>query len=137
MKLFATILNALIKAAKDKWVWLRVVVLVIVGFTGAIVFSTTKTEDCTVCEGEKKDLVEFFTKQIIGIKTEVKSVVLNGNDDNAEQPSFALYSHDTIPKKSSYKKILSKLDSLLLYLDSIKKKDSMKQNSIKTKNKKT
>jgi hypothetical protein len=125
MKTVTDILNALVNAAKNKWVWLRVLVLVIVGFAGAILFSTTKEVKIKDCEEYIQALIE-----VKGLFSTPTSFI--GNSTSATFAS--LMWHDTVPKKKlppEIQKILNKIDSLLK-TDSI-----MKQNLLKTKNKKS
>jgi hypothetical protein len=120
----------------NKKVWFRALVFIVVCtgcfVVGAFAFSSTKVkvkkEDCTTCETSKTKLIEFFTQQIIGIKTEVKSIPVSYSG-NGEWIIFATY--DTIPKQTAKQKILSKLDSLLIKLELIRKQDSI--NKIKSK----
>lgn len=70
MKNITAILNKILEIAKDAKVWLRVLVFIIALFTGAIMFSKTKTkkEDCTYYIEQNKQLVGA----LIDIKKELQ-----------------------------------------------------------------
>jgi hypothetical protein len=127
MKIALAILNAIVNAARNKWVWFRVLVLVIVGFAGAILFSTTKEVKIKDCQEYIQALIEI--KEVFSTPT---SFIESGTPAN-----FAsLMWHDTVPKKRvppEVQKILNKIDSLLK-ADSLLK---LKQEPLKTKNKKS
>ncbi len=100
--------------------WLRLLVLVIVGFTGAILFSKTKVqkEDCSYYKEQNKQLIGV----LIQTRTMVDSIgqPLSANYKlNFEKPVYAIeWAGDTLPKKmtpdDSLKfRIKQKLDSVI------------------------
>lgn len=60
MKYATEILKQILAIAKDAKIWLRVLVLIIAVFAGAILFSKTKVkkEDCTFCMSQLKEVNE-------------------------------------------------------------------------------
>jgi len=124
MKQIAAILNKLLIIAKDAKVWLRVLVLVVTLFAGAIIFSRTKVkkEDCTYYIEQNKQLVNA----LIDIKRDLSVAVSTSFTGEETGLIFA----QNVPKqKSQYqqnqqiKKVMSKIDSVLLKyrLDSLKR----------------
>lgn len=128
MKYITLILDELIKAAQNKWVWFRLLVLVAVGFAGAILFSKTKInqQDCSYYIEQNKLLVGA----LIEIKNALQPVATSYFEDGSNDFIYASLSVlDTVPKGSVQVKIvISKIDSILL---EIKKQDSIK--NLKTK----
>lgn len=120
MKFINNILNAIIRAAQNKWVWLRVLILVVVGFAGAILFSKTKKEDCTDCNNERKELLNV----LLDIRKDLSEPT---SGVSTSLLSFAAFVSDTLPKNQQQsplnKMIISKIDSILIKikLDSLKK----------------
>lgn len=111
------ILLILLKAAQNKIIWLRFVVLVSVFFIGAILFSRTKTDSkgSETCEKQRGELIQA----LIDIRRELepaKAVSLSARPD-----AFIYAIFDTVPKRQQQQvqqrqvqKVVSKIDSLLL-----------------------
>jgi hypothetical protein len=123
VKYLSNIFNAIIRAAQNKWVWLRVLILVITGFAGAILFSRTKvdTKAAESCESERGQLIQA----LIEIRTELDPVQPTSYIDRPDAFIFAIYD-TTRPEQMQQRKVnrvLSKIDSILLKyrIDSIKK----------------
>lgn len=124
MKQVSAILGKILEIAKDAKTWLRVLILVIVGFGGAILFSKTKVkkEDCMACNTERRELINA----LIGIKKDLGAAL---NTSYMEvQDGLIWASYDTIPKRTNQaqqaqqvRRVMSKIDSILwkLHIDSI------------------
>tara|TARA_R110000868_G_scaffold395373_1_gene667022 strand:- start:338 stop:703 length:366 start_codon:yes stop_codon:yes gene_type:complete len=108
VKHIALILGKILLIAKDIKVWFRVLVLVIAGFAGAILFSRTKVkkEDCSYYIQMNERLVQG----LLDIKKELSVTT------TASYITFASY--DTVKPKikkqpQQVQKVLSKIDSLI------------------------
>lgn len=122
MKKVSIVLDQLLLIAKDAKIWFRVLVLVVAGFAGAILFSRTKVrvEDCTTCNVERRELLNA----LLEIKKELSVV------SYVPMPNDLIFASviDTLPKRQQQqmqqqqiRKVMSKIDSILLkvYRDSV------------------
>ena len=112
------VLLILLRAAQNKIIWLRFVILVGVFFTGAILFSRTKTDSkgSETCEKQRGELIQA----LIDIRRELepaKPVV----SLSARPDAFIYAIFDTVPKRQQQQvqqqqvqKVVQKIDSLLL-----------------------
>lgn len=116
MKNVVLILNKILEIAKDAKTWLRVLVLVITLFAGAIIFSRTKVkkEDCGVCISQLKEVNE--------------TIKLILSDGKAISAAYV----DTIVKPMTGSQKIEALKKLSLKLDSLLKQDSINKQKSKT-----
>lgn len=117
------IADGFVKIADNKGRWLRIMgsVIVISGIIifGFVIYNKSKPKPIVNdCSQEKIELLDFFTAQIVELKLkyEPKQVSYSGYGNGI---MFASY--DTLKKPKT------KIDSLLLKLDSIKKSETKKQ----------
>jgi len=108
MKHITLILGKILEIAKDVKIWFRVLVLVVTGFIGAILFSKTKVkkEDCSYYIKQNEQLVQG----LLDIKKDLSVTT------TASYMTFASY--DTVKPKvkkqpQQVQKVLSKIDSLV------------------------
>ena len=109
MKYAIQILQKILEIAKDAKIWLRVIVLAITCFAGAILFSTTKVkkEDCSYYIKQNESLIGA----LIDIRKSLSSV------SHVSYLTFASYDTIVKPKSQNQKKIdsaIRKLDSIIL-----------------------
>lgn len=118
------ILNALKGIATNTGIWLKVIILVVTGFGGAILFSKTKVkkEDCTAWQKQVQEVTEQ-NRQLIGafidIKKELAVVKPTAYYWQPETGFEFSGFRDTLPptqrqkEKAAVQKVMSKIDSIL------------------------
>lgn len=113
------ILQTLKSMATDIKVWLRIVVLAIVFFGGAILYSKTKVKADPDCARQRADLINA----LIEIKRDLETPATSQVPITASFRSVSFIEYDTIPKSPQVIKVLSKIDSILykIKVDSLKK----------------
>ena len=105
MKYAIEILKQILAIAKDFKIWLRVLVLAIACFAGAILFSKTKVKqtDCSYYIQQNEKLIGA----LIEIRQSLSSV------DHVSYVTFASYD-TTVKPKTKIQKVISKIDSIIL-----------------------
>jgi len=117
------IADSFVTIADNKGRWVRIMgsFIIISGIiiAGFVVYNKSKPV-VNDCSKEKIELVDFFTGQIIELKTKYES----------KQVSYSGYSNGIMfASYDTLKKPLTKIDSLLMKLDSIKKGEIKKLKS--------
>lgn len=123
MKNVGLILDKILAIAKDVKIWMRVLVLVITGFAGAILFSRTKIKDCTVCEGQKAELVNALIQLKTMADVPVTPSTLVVTSSSFYTPTMFIDSglmSDTTPRQ---RRIMRYIDSVLYKV----RQDSVRQ----------
>lgn len=116
MKNVAAILGKILEIAKDAKTWFRVLVLVITGFAGAILFSKTKKQDCSECQSQLSGVITFLNN----MKSEMAIEPDHVKRKAIREPiSVSVIVPDTTPIN---KKRITKIDSLLQKIELLKQK---------------
>lgn len=121
------VLNALKAIATNTGTWLKVLILIIVGFGGAILFSKTKVrvEDCTDCNNQRRELIDA----LIDIKKDLSAAVntsYNGGGNGiifAQTATRRQTQAQQFKQSQQIRKVMSRIDSILIKyrMDSINK----------------
>jgi len=128
MNKLAILLDKLLLVARDVKIWLRILILVITLFAGAILFSRSKKSDCTVCEGERAQLLSALLD------------VRKGLSEMAAQPTsyiagetdfvFAAFTTDTTKKPLNKNQMQQRIQGMMNKIDSVllqRRIDSLKR----------
>jgi len=107
MKQLFLILGKLTEIARSTTIWLKVLILVVVIFGGAILIFKNKQKSCEDCTPFKQiaqqsqEQTQQLIKALIEIKKDVKSVAENTKYEmDSEQPITYMYArYDSIPRR--------------------------------------